>query len=300
MKDLLAKAATLTEALPWIKRTWGMTVVIKYGGAAMTDPETREHVASDIVLMKLVGINPVIVHGGGAEINSFMERLGMPVAFHAGLRVTSDEAMEIVKMVLVGKVNKELVADINVHGRLAVGIAGDDANLIQARQKDEQLGRVGEITAVDCTVVRDLMEDGFIPVIATVAAGDDGGSYNINADSVAGYIAAALEADKVIFLTDVDGLYADVGDKTSLISSLTVGEALEMIANDEASGGMIPKVAACVHALRGGVRRAHILNGTIPHALLLEVYTEDGVGTMIRHAHEPWLTEDQVAPVEES
>lgn len=300
MKDLLAKAATLTEALPWIKRTWGMTVVIKYGGAAMTDPEIREHVASDIVLMKLVGINPVIVHGGGAEINSFMERLGMPVAFHNGLRVTSDEAMEIVKMVLVGKVNKELVADINAHGRLAVGIAGDDANLIQARQKDEQLGRVGEITAVDCTVVRDLMENGFIPVIATVAAGDDGGSYNINADSVAGYIAAALEADKVIFLTDVDGLYADVEDKTSLISSLTVGEALEMIANDEASGGMIPKVAACVHALRGGVRRAHILNGTIPHALLLEVYTENGVGTMIRHAHEPWLTEDQVAPVEES
>ena len=300
MKDLLAKAATLTEALPWIKRTWGMTVVIKYGGAAMTDPEIREHVATDVVLMKLVGINPVIVHGGGAEINSFMDRLGLPVVFHNGLRVTSDDAMEIVKMVLVGKVNKELVADINAHGRLAVGIAGDDANLIQARQKDEQLGRVGEITAVDCTVVRDLMADGFIPVIATVAAGDDGGSYNINADSVAGYIAAALEADKVIFLTDVDGLYADVGDKTSLISSLTVGEALEMIASDEASGGMIPKVAACVHALRGGVRRAHILNGTIPHALLLEVYTEDGVGTMIRHAHEPWLTEDQVAPVEES
>lgn len=292
MKDLLAKAETLTEALPWIKRTWGKTIVIKYGGAAMTDPVLRKHVASDLVLMKLVGMNPVIVHGGGPEVTSYMERLGMPVSFHNGLRVTSDEAMEVVKMVLVGKVNTELVADINTHGRLAVGISGDDANLIRARQKDEQLGRVGEVTSVDTTVVRNLTDDGFIPVIATVAKGEDGGSYNINADLVAGEIAAALEADKVIFLTDVDGLYADFEDKGSLISALTLDEALEMIVGDALSSGMIPKVAACTHALKGGVRRAHILNGTIPHALLLEVYTTEGVGTMIRHAEEPWLAED--------
>jgi len=290
--DLLSKAETLTEALPWIKRTYGRTVVIKYGGAAMTDPVLREHVAADIVLMKLVGINPVIVHGGGPEITGYMERLGLPVEFYDGLRVTTDEAMEVVKMVLVGKVNKELVADINSHGRLAVGIAGDDANLITAKQRSERLGRVGDVTAIDTTIVHDLVEDGFIPVIATVAAGEDGGSYNINADLVAGELAAALDADKVIFLTDVDGLYADFADKSSLISALSLEQAEELMMNDALEGGMVPKVAACVHAVRGGVKRAHILNGTVPHALLLEVYTSEGVGTMIAPAEEPWLAEE--------
>lgn len=290
--DMLNKAEILTEALPWIKRTYGKTVVIKYGGAAMTDPVLREHVASDIVLMKLVGINPVIVHGGGPEITSYMDKLGLPVEFYDGLRVTTDEAMEVVKMVLVGKVNKELVADINSHGRLAVGIAGDDANLITARRRSERLGRVGDVTAIDTTVVNNLVADGFIPVIATVAAGEDGGSYNINADLVAGELAAALDADKVIFLTDVDGLYADFSDKSSLISALSLEEAEDLIANDALEGGMVPKVAACVHAVQAGVRRAHILNGTVPHALLLEVYTSEGVGTMIRPAEEPWLAEE--------
>jgi len=281
MKDLLAKAEILTEALPWIKSTWGTIVVVKYGGAAMTDPVLREHVASDIVLMKLVGINPVIVHGGGPEISSFMERLNMPVEFFDGMRVTDDAAMEVVKMVLVGKVNKELVAAINAHGRLAVGIAGDDGNLIKARQVSERLGRAGEVEAIDTTVVTNLIEDGFIPVIATVGYGDDGGSYNINADLVAGELAAAVGADKVIFLTDVDGLYADFSDKSSLISALSLEDAEELIAEDRLVSGMIPKVGACAKALRGGVRRAHILNGTVPHALLLEVYTDEGVGTMI-------------------
>jgi acetylglutamate kinase len=281
MKDLLAKADNLMEALPWIKQTWGKTIVIKYGGAAMTDPKLRDSVASDIVLMKLVGINPVIVHGGGPEITSFMERLNLPVEFYQGLRVTSPEAMDVVKMVLVGKVNKELVSSINSHGRLAVGVSGDDANLIVATQKDERLGRVGEVVAVDITVIDNLVEDGFIPVVATVAAGDDGGSFNVNADLVAGELAAALRADKVIFLTDVDGLYRDFSDKDSLISWLTPDEAEQMIAEDQLEGGMVPKVAACEHALRHGVRRAHILNGTVPHALLLEVYTDEGVGTMI-------------------
>jgi acetylglutamate kinase len=284
VEDLVNKAKTLTESLPWIKSTWGRTIVIKYGGAAMTDPALREKVASDIVLMKLVGINPVIVHGGGPDITAYMDRLDLPVEFHDGLRVTDDETMEVVKMVLVGKVNKELVSAINSHGRLAVGIAGDDGNLIKATQHSPELGRVGDITDIDTTVVDNLIGDGFIPVVATVAAGDDGGSYNINADLVAGKLASALEADKVIFLTDVDGLYEDFEDKESLISALTVEDAETMIAEDRLAMGMLPKVSACVGALRGGVRRAHILNGTQEHALLLEIYTDEGIGTMMVHA----------------
>ncbi len=281
MRDMHDKAAILMESLPWIKRAWGRTVVIKYGGAAMTDEALRHGVAADIVLMKLVGINPVIVHGGGPEITAYMKRLEMPVEFIDGLRVTSPEAMELVKMVLVGKVNGDLVSAINAHGRIAVGIAGDDGNLIRATQKDPRLGRVGEVTAIDTTVVTNLIEDGFVPVIASVGAGDDGGSFNINADQVAGEIASALGAEKVIFLTDVDGLYADFADKDSLISALTFAEAETMLTSGELAEGMIPKVGACVHALRRGVERAHILNGTIPHALLLEVYTDEGIGTMI-------------------
>lgn len=281
MRDMHDKAAILMESLPWIKRAWGNTVVIKYGGAAMTDEALRHSVAADIVLMKLVGINPVIVHGGGPEITAYMKRLDMPVEFVEGLRVTSDEAMELVKMVLVGKVNGELVSAINAHGRLAVGIAGDDGNLIRAAQKDPRLGRVGTVTTIDTTVVTNLIEDGFIPVIASVGAGEDGGSFNINADMVAGEIAAALGAGKVIFLTDVDGLYRDFDDKTSLISELSLAQAEEMLADGSLASGMIPKVGACMEALRQGVERAFILNGTIPHALLLEIYTDEGVGTMI-------------------
>ncbi len=281
MRDSLAKAATLMEALPWIKEAWGRTVVIKYGGAAMTNPALRDQVADDIVLMKLVGVNPVVVHGGGPEITGFMDRLGMPVEFYDGLRVTTPEAMEIVKMVLVGKVNMDLVSAINSHGRYAVGLCGEDGNMVQATMRDERLGRVGEVVGIDTTVLDNLIEDGFIPVVATVAAGDDGGSFNVNADLVAGQLAAALQADKCIFLTDVDGLYEDFSDKSSLISALTAGQTEEMIVSDRLEGGMVPKVAACLHAVRGGVRRAHILNGTIPHALLLEVYTDEGIGTMI-------------------
>jgi len=294
MTDIHLKASTLTEALPWIKRTWGRTIVIKYGGSAMTDPVLRAHVASDIVLMKLVGINPVIVHGGGPDITAYMDLLGMPVEFQDGLRVTSDAAMEIVKMVLVGKVNKELVSAINMHGRLAVGISGEDANLIQASQRSAGLGRVGNVTNIDTTVVLNLIEDGFIPVIATVATGEDGGSFNVNADVVAGRLAADLSADKVIFLTDVDGLYADSKDKETHIRKLNIEQAEAMIGECKIGGGMIPKVSACVGALQAGVKRAHILNGTVPHALLLEVYTEEGVGTMITPVEEPWLEEEVI------
>lgn len=281
MSNWLDKAETLTEALPWIKQTWGKTVVIKYGGAAMTDPTLREHVASDIVLMKLVGIHPVIVHGGGPEITSYMDKLGMEVRFHDGLRVTTDEAMEVVKMVLVGKVNTELVSAINAHGRWAVGLSGCDGNLVVAKQHDEALGRVGDVTEINPTVIDNLLADDFIPVVATVAAGEDGGDFNVNADIVAARIAAALGADKVIFLTDVDGLYADRDDPSTLISALSLAEANEMIAYDRLVGGMAPKVGACAMAIEGGVRRAHILNGTIPHSLLLEIYTDEGIGTMI-------------------
>ena len=281
MKDLLTKASTLMEALPWIKHAWGRTVVIKYGGAAMTDPALRDKVAADIVLMKLVGVNPVVVHGGGPEITRLMDRLGMPVEFYDGQRVTTDEAMEVVKMVLVGKVNTELVSAINSHGRLAVGVSGEDANLVQATARDPRLGRVGSVTEIDTTVLDNLIEDGFVPVVATVAAGDDGGSFNVNADLVAGELAAALGADKIIFLTDVDGLYRDFSDKDSLIRALSTEQAEEMIMSDLLEGGMVPKVGACVHALRAGVRRAHILNGHVEHALLLEVYTDEGIGTMI-------------------
>lgn len=281
MNDWLDKAETLMEALPWIKHAWGRTVVIKYGGAAMTDPALRDAVAADIVLMKLVGVNPVVVHGGGPEITSYMERLGMPVEFFDGQRVTTPEAMDVVKMVLVGKVNKELVSAINAHGPRAVGVSGEDGSMLRATARSERLGRVGDVTAIDTTVLDNLIADGFIPVVASVAAGDDGGSFNVNADLVAGRLAAALGADKCVFLTDVDGLYRDFSDKDSLISTLSPAEAEEMIVADELEGGMVPKVAACVHALRGGVRRAHILNGTVPHAILLEIYTDEGVGTMI-------------------
>lgn len=281
MNDLLAKARTLTEALPWIKATWGDVVVVKYGGAAMADPELREMVASDLVLMKLVGMNPVIVHGGGPNISSLMERLGLPVEFHDGMRVTDDAAMEVVKMVLVGKVNTEIVSAINRHGRLAVGISGGDGNLIEARPISEELGRVGEVTAIDTTVLTGLIDDGFIPVVATVGHGEDGSDLNVNADLVAGELAAALGAAKVIFLTDVDGLYGDLRDPSTLISALSLQQTEDLIASDSLSSGMIPKIAACAQALRGGVERAHILNGRVPHALLLEVYTDEGVGTMI-------------------
>lgn len=281
MESSQIKAAVLTEALPWIKEAAGSTVVIKYGGSAMTDPALRAAVAGDIVLLKLVGINPVIVHGGGSEVSELMGKLDMDVEFVDGLRVTTDEAMDIVKMVLVGKVNKRLVAEINSHGRIAVGISGDDARTVVATQRDERLGRVGSITEIDVDLVEGLIEDGFIPVVASVAAGDDGGSYNINADLVAGELAGALKAAKVIFLTDVDGLYEDFSDKSSLISWMTRDEAQARMDSGSLNSGMIPKISACISALDAGVSRAYILNGTLLHALLVEIFTDEGIGTMI-------------------
>ncbi|MCL5291256.1 MAG: acetylglutamate kinase [Actinobacteria bacterium] len=283
MIETLHKAEVLTQALPYIKEYHGKTVVIKYGGSAMQEDALKRMIITDLVLMRFVGINPVVVHGGGPEISRFMEAMGKQVEFVDGLRVTDEETMELVEMVLVGKINKEIVSLLNSHGNLAVGLSGADAQLLVARKiGDPDLGYVGEVEKVNTKILIDLISEGFIPVIATVGVGTDNKSYNINADKAAGEIAAALDADKIIFLTDVDGLYRDFGETSrQLIPELTLRDADKMLADKMIGEGMIPKVEGCVTAIRSGVKRAHILNGTINHALLLEIFTDEGVGTMI-------------------
>lgn len=281
MKEILARTKTLTEALPYIKRWHGRVVVIKLGGAAMAEPGLRESVAQDVVLMRLVGMKPVVVHGGGPEITARMEELGLTVEFRDGMRVTDDAAIAVVKEVLCERVNAGLVEAIDHHGDFATGVVGDDARVIAAAPLAEELGHVGTVASIHSEAIVGVLDAGRIPVIASIGYGEDGSSYNINADLVAGEIAAALGSEKVIFLTDVDGLYDDFEDKTSLVSALSLAEASARLREASLSAGMIPKVGACVTALEGGVHQAHILNGTIPHALLLEVYTDEGVGTMI-------------------
>ncbi len=271
----------LTEAMPWIKNVTGKTVVIKYGGAAMVDEKLRADVMADIVLLKIIGMNPVIVHGGGQAINEAYKKLELPVEFIDGQRVTTDEGMRIVRMVLTGQVNQELVEAMNQHGDMAVGVSGTDAGVIVATQADDKLGRVGRITRINNTLIEDLVADDYIPVIASVAIGEDEGCYNVNADIAAGHIAAAIGAHKVIFLTDVDGFFEDYPDRDTLVSSLTVEEAKTLLETDSVSEGMIPKFKACITALDAGVRRAHIVNGTTPHGLLLELLTDKGIGTMV-------------------
>lgn len=278
-------AQLLFEALPWIKNLTGKTVVIKYGGAAMVDERLRTDVMGDIVLLKIMGMKPVIVHGGGKDINAALKRNDIPVEFRDGQRVTSDDAMELVREVLVGKVNGQLVAAVNHHGDLAVGVSGADAGTIVAEQLAPELGRVGRITRINGDYLNSLVENDYIPVVATVGVGEDGGFFNINADVAAGHIAAALGAHKVIFLTDVDGLYEDFSDKDSLISNLTMEEARSMVNAGVIDSGMIPKLESCITALEGGVFRAHIINGTTPHSLLLELLTDAGVGTVIHSSH---------------
>lgn len=278
-------AQLLFEALPWIKNLTGKTIVIKYGGAAMVDEKLRADVMSDIVLLKIIGVKPVIVHGGGKDINEALSHYDLPVQFKDGQRVTTPEIMEIVREVLVGKVNQELVSAVNAHGNLAVGVAGSDAGTIVAEQLDPDLGRVGKIVRVNADYLETLMDNDYIPVIATVAAGTDGGFYNINADIAAGHIAAAVHAHKAIFLTDVDGLYEDFSDKDSLISNLTLEETQAILDAGDIDKGMIPKLQSCIAALRGGVFRSHIINGTTPHSLLLELLTDAGVGTVMHATH---------------
>jgi acetylglutamate kinase len=276
---------TLLEALPYIREFHGKTVVIKYGGAAMEDVALREEFARDVVLLKYVGLNPIVVHGGGPEISAYMERLGMPVEFVGGLRVSNEETVEVAKMVLMGKVNKEIVLRLNRHGQPAVGLCGDDGSLFRVSRRTapggEDIGFVGRIDRVNVGVIDHVATD-YIPVIASVGADRDGLSYNVNADEAAGAVAAALGAYKVIFLTDVPGWLADADDCETRIaraSAEQVRDALPSLA-----GGMRPKLAACVDAIDAGVSAAHILDGRVAHSLLLELFTDEGIGTMIEAA----------------
>ena len=274
--------ATLLEALPYIREFHGRTVVIKYGGAAMEDPELREEFARDVVLLKYVGMNPIVVHGGGPDITSYMERLGMTVEFVGGLRVSDAETVEVAKMVLVGKVNKDIVLRLNRHGQPAVGLSGDDSNLFRVRRQrapgGEDIGFVGEIERVDVDLIRHVAQD-YIPVIASVGADAEGNSYNVNADQAASAVARAMGAYKVLFLTDVRGWLRDPGDPESLVSEATADEVEAALPS--ISGGMRPKLQACLDAIHGGVGNAHIIDGRAPHSLLLELFTDAGIGTKI-------------------
>ena len=275
-------AEVLTQALPYIQRFAGRTVVIKFGGVPLSDPDVARAVAGDVVLMHSVGIRPVIVHGGGPQIDDLMGRLGKEPAFVAGRRVTDAETLEIARMVLLGKVNRDIVSAINAHAPLAVGLSGEDAGLIRAEPRDPALGFVGEVAAVNPGIVQRLQELGYIPVVSTIGADAAAQAYNINADTVAGALAAALGAERLVVLTDVGGLLADVDDPTSALSDVTAGELAAILAGGGTHGGMIPKAEACLAAVRNGVGSAHLLDGTQPHVLLLELFTDAGVGTMIR------------------
>jgi len=289
----LEKAAILVEALPYIKKFYGKTVVIKYGGHAMVNEELKQAVLQDVILMKFVGMHPVLVHGGGPEINNMLKRLDLKSDFVHGMRITDEETMEIVEMVLAGKVNKDIVAGINRIGGKAVGLSGKDGKLIEARKKleyttDEEgrkvaidLGFVGEVKKINPQIIKTVVDEGYIPVIAPIGVGDAGESYNINADYVAGEIAGALQADKFVLLTDVEGIFENYEEKTSLISSLHIQDIPGYIKRGVISGGMIPKVECCVNALNQGVEKAHIIDGRIPHSILLEIFTDEGIGTMV-------------------
>jgi acetylglutamate kinase len=277
---LEGRVGTLLEALPYIRQFHGRTVVIKYGGAAMRDEELREGFATDVVLLKYVGLNPVVVHGGGPDITSYMERLGMEVRFVEGVRVSDAETVEVAKMVLLGKVNSDIVTRLNRHGQPAVGLSGEDGTLFEIRPHPnaDELGFVGEIERVDVDVLNHIAED-YIPVVASAGADRDGNSYNVNADTAAGRVAAALHAYKAVFLTDVSGWLADPDDPASLVSRTEVAEVRARLG--EVAGGMRPKLAACIEAIAGGVSSAHIVDGRRPHSLLLELFTDAGIGTMV-------------------
>jgi acetylglutamate kinase len=278
----MEKAEILVEALPYIKEFYGKKVVIKYGGAAMTDCELKKKVMQDIVLMKFVGMHPVVVHGGGPEINQMLARLNIKSHFLNGLRVTTGEIMEIVEMVLGGKVNKEIVSGINSAGGKAIGISGKDGNLIEARAIDSgQMGFVGEVKRINPQIIDTVIENGYIPVIAPIGIGDGQETYNINADLVASAIAVAMKADKLVLLTDVPGLLKDPENSESLISVLKLSEVDDNIKQGIIAGGMLPKVKCCMESVQGGVGRTHIIDGRQSHSILLEIFTDRGIGTMV-------------------
>jgi len=276
------KAAVLCEALPYIRRFAGRVIVAKYGGSAIDEEtESRKRFAEDIVLLRTIGMLPVVVHGGGPQIGALMARLGKVPEFRDGLRVTDADTLDIARMVLVGKVNRDIVGAINVHGPLAVGLSGEDAGLIMASQRDPSLGYVGDVASVDASIVRRLLAEGLVPVIATIGSDSAGQAYNINADTVAGAIAEALSAEKLVFLTDVDGIRREPGDPSTLIHRLDTEEIEQLVRQGVISAGMIPKAAACARAVHHGVASAHVLDGRVEHALILELLTREGVGTMV-------------------
>jgi acetylglutamate kinase len=281
--DLTAhsKAEILVEALPYIRRFRGKVVVVKFGGNAMVDDVLLRNFADDVVLMRAVGIHPVVVHGGGPQIGELMRRLGKEPEFRDGLRVTDAETLDIARMALVGKVNREIVSAINIRGPLAVGVSGEDAGLIEASARDPELGFVGDVRGVNPTILQRLLAEDLIPVVSTIGADLAGQAYNINADTVAGAVAEALDAEKLVYLTDVEGLLRDVNDPGSLISTLSVAELLKLLDAGDVTGGMIPKLTACVRAVRNGVTQAHIVDGRVAHVLLLEFFTREGIGTMV-------------------
>ena len=280
----MTHAEVLIQALPYIKQYAGKTVVVKYGGAAMLDESLKAAVMQDVVLMRYVGINPILVHGGGPEISDAMHRMGKEPQFIGGLRVTDAETMEIVEMVLAGKTNKGIVAHLNQQGALAVGLSGKDGNLIVAERETTKgdIGFVGRVVQINPALLHTLAGAGYIPVISTVAVGKNGESYNINADTAAGELAAALGATKLIMMTDVEGIYQDFADKDSLIREMSAKDARQLITDGHVDKGMIPKVEACVIAINGGVERASIIDGRLPHALLIELFTHEGIGTMVK------------------
>lgn len=271
------KARILTEALPYIKQFHGKTIVVKYGGRAMVEERLKKSVIKDIVLLFLVGIKVVLVHGGGPQIDRFLKKLNIKPVFKDGLRVTDEQTMEVVRMVLTGKINKELVILLRNQGIPAIGLSGEDANLLEAEQISEELGLVGRVSKVRSEIINSIIEDGFLPVIATTALSSDGKSLNVNADEAAARIASEMGAEKLIFLTDVDGVMVE----DALVSKLTVSKAQKLLKAGKVEGGMRPKLQACMDAISSGVKQAHILNGTRKHALILELFTDSGIGTMI-------------------
>jgi len=285
MEQLIQKASVLIEALPYIRKFEGKTVVIKYGGSAMCDPKIRMTTAENVVLMKYVGMNPVVVHGGGPAINEMLKRLGINSSFHQGLRITDDETIRVVEMVLAGTVNKDIVSLLNLSGGNAVGLCGKDGNLLHARKIEQEdgtdIGHVGVIETVHCDIINGVCAAGMIPAIAPIATDTQGGTWNVNADTAAGEIAAALEAEKLVFLTDTPGLLGNKNDPETLIHQLRYNEVERLKKEGIIAGGMIPKVDACIKALEHGVTRTHIIDGRVPHALLLEIFTDKGLGTLV-------------------
>lgn len=275
------RAEVLTQALPYIRRYTGKIVVVKYGGNAMINEQLKEQVMEDLVLLWLIGVKPVLVHGGGPEISDLMSRLGKEAVFVDGLRVTDKETVDIVQMVLAGKVNKTLVNILEMKGGKAVGISGMDGRLIEAVKKDERLGYVGKVTYVNCRVVTDLLEKGYIPVISTLGCDKEGNAYNINGDTAAASIAGALHAERMILMTDIEGLLRDKDDPSTLIPELTVAEAESLMAEGVISGGMIPKIKCCMEAIEKGVENVVIMDGRVPHSILMELLTDEGAGTMV-------------------